>query len=118
VYGRKHLPMADKNQETIYMRRNVYNVWLYFVNSEHCAAERGWTKYTREANKMAALANLLAHTDGDFSWRENHRNALRKHHIRNSKPWHTLSVEQQKSHVMRRALTWLHGADYDAPPRL
>lgn len=117
VYGRKYIPLADETQQTIHLTESQYRAWLAVTDSEYCNMNSGWTVYSPQAVSLARWAIQTHENDPDKGWRQNHWNTLRTVTIQKTIPWQFLTPTQQKNHVMRQAQTWLHGADYDAPPR-
>jgi len=82
VFGRKYLPLAEIDTETVTLPRQLYNWWLSKVDSTYCAARRGWTVFTDSAYALlhaayTTMINHAPHVLGTYQglrtwWRELH----------------------------------------------
>lgn len=68
VYGRQHLPLADKVEVMCALTDSMYNWFLSIVDSPYCNTNQSWTVFGEHVDRLYKALGALYASDDSLAW--------------------------------------------------
>jgi hypothetical protein len=68
VYGRQHLPLADKVETMCALTDSMYNWFLSIVDSPYCNTNQSWTVFGEHVDRLYKALGALYTSDDSLAW--------------------------------------------------
>jgi hypothetical protein len=68
VYGRQHLPLADKVNVMCALTDSMYNWFLSIVDSPYCNKNQSWTVFGEHVDRLYKALGTLYTSDASLAW--------------------------------------------------